>query len=51
MTFEAHQVVLNLKGASRTEKGLEVPYSSDVNEYEKGPKITDEKMAEVFECQ
>jgi transposase len=45
--LETHQVVVNLIGATRTDKGLEVHCSIDANEYAKGRKITDEEMAEI----
>lgn len=47
MPLETHQVVVNLIGATRTDKGLEVHCRIDANEYEKGRKITDEQMAEL----
>lgn len=45
--LETHQVVVNLIGATRTEKGLEVHSCLDSGIYQTGRKVTDEEMSTI----
>jgi len=45
--LESHQVVVSLVSSTRTDAGLEVHCQLDENDYLKGRKISDAKMAEI----
>lgn len=45
--LETHEIVVNLIGSTRTEKGLEVHAWLDENNYQKSKKVTDAQLQEV----
>ena len=45
--LETLEVVVNLIGSTRTQKGLEVHAWLDANKYEKGRKVSDAQFAEI----
>ena len=45
--LESYEIVVNLIGATRTEKGLEVQAWLDESEYEKSKQVSDDQLAEV----
>lgn len=45
--LEDYETVVQLIGAVRTDTGLKVKATLDLNEYEKGKKITDDHLNEV----
>lgn len=45
--LESHEIVVNLIGSTKTEKGLEVHAWLDKSQYEKSKKVSDDKLAEV----
>jgi len=46
--LETLEIVVNLIGATKTEEGLEVHAWLDAKKYEKGRKITDEELQEIY---
>jgi hypothetical protein len=45
--LESFEVIVNLIGATTTEKGLKVHAKLDATRYEKGRKVSDEELAAV----